>query len=1503
MAKTIRKSVHRLTLTDADEIGQVTQVPVALLDDGTSVLILDPDAVTFANLTRALADVAPARTAPAHLRRAWHCVRANMLFASRKAGELAGTPWYAEGLGQAHQKLHENAALLARVRDQQLTRTMPTLQDPEMQLPAARGTHARFVEYDYLESGFAPRATATEANPPLVTPPLPVHGEGTLEEIYASADTHNNRVVLVNAGGSGECFFCAIGWQFDTWAPYKWREYERKYSMPHLWAGNPMRNMFLRALGVLGWLRSLTDENAFTLDEAMAYGLDQQSSGLAEYTRLFGMKEPFGAMVARTVAADTSSDSLAEKESRAMRLAYEATERLLRRFVAHHIAFLPPQIDLMAANLNKICRTEMSYATWAGGLKFRTPSADTIRAFGTINEVPLHFDGLVTAVWSAMMQSMRYLMEPYSYVSTPHVKGIAQGLRISLVTALYETETVESVIEVPGANFVAMVTLSGATHGGGGHYWATVRAREYAHGADAPNKTRMEAEDFRYALQAGAGRECVPYWSFERDGLKAEQYTACVMRYGAPRGFSHRISRARRILFETGDTDRDASPLLASMFVCATYSFYHTAGIPALFARVFAAIMTQPTGGMAPMDHVRYLHRVVANLKRHYREVSRASGENLFKPALDALRGKADLPPSKRRLSFAAILGLPVSHFDVPAATEEALHKLGEHVALMVTAAANAAMVAVLHYFAALRPLADSYDGMPMRNDAHDYLYDDDVNRRLTEAAGIPVGDTTKEPVLFQTLARRSRMFGFEMTMDMRREVFLFARAFVTIQPSKAGVHMTAFHEHASVLLRTLATRAEGYGNQTTLAPAPLQAQMPRAGATEMQFRAGENQDADFIIDVTVKQATPTPFTRRYHDKSSSRLVAWLTRAPGVDIASYEADKPGSFERYMRHVQMATAPLRDGSISSIVMRLRGGRIMDAQRRGPVFLHIAHMVLETSETDETQRLWVRSGHGFVNVAALSEEGVPLVMALWEGPIESAFAWDVSAGFRVTRDMTYKRTHLLSVSIQGPVCSGLLEPSTGGNMPPPPIDRPNTLYTASEAAELVRYIAGTVKRLPPGTSGEHSLLYLNMPMDRVAVPNWVSLLLPPIGVSAAMLEARVAGKLYDEALSAGEFVQIAALAAGTGPLRRYARDRIEWIMSQIVNPFNKVCYRYDRIDGASNDQMQFPLWGNGDCEDTAEGVVRYIRGLKAIPAAGLTPAAAVVARYLADYEPAMTVLTTKGAKLAQTAGPKGLHMMAILLPVGPRREGLNVVPVETTGLNFNSYLTPDMLLEGAPEAERAPIIAATRAYTRICAAACRVSAATKKEKINYAVLVNAEGGTSRTKGDCFVRPHHFYDSFIMLMRPSAPGFSDFVRADGGVGVTFADAVLGTGPAWHAAAVSDAAATAGVLPLCQRFANNVMPAPDFAGVSRIDDLATQPRQALPPAQGRSLLAVRSVNFFIPTTMTSRAEVLIEELARALPAAAGPDIERIDPVERVTVLGGAIEYYVLRVRIASAK
>lgn len=1479
------------------------RVPTFKMADGTVSLVLDPENVTFESFSRALDDVAPRRTDQPALREMWLNIKTALGFVEDSTARIAQTSLYNRAKMQTD--VASNAQLLAELS---ALRPVDNRDLTDADIPEAGGRLGQLFAADHMAWAFQQPPAPAEPTIELFARKT-YDFDATLQDVY---QYDPSSTVALDSGGSGECFFCALAWQFDRMAPHKWRQYAQRFGVVRSAVNG---TMLLRAIGTLGFLTMLRHPDEFTISGILSYGEDTARAGAREPSNY----EKFAEMTIIPANYVEFQKALQKDDPRITDDAVaERFQQWLREYVAEHIAPTEAGLAAFSRQIAENVTGEARYGEWIRRQVLRPATPASIAAFCESRRIPVApFARFVTLLAATLNDSLTYLRIHRSYVSTPHIVPVVRALGVSLAVLAqdYQTESrqnqVLDVIVTPGADFIARIiqknSRSTATvKNPGGHFIVPLYRRDYRipvlpTGAPAYKmaaRSEIRPPEFDATIGKGGDERFVPAWDFENDHADPLMHQAFEFTYGAPRGFSHRLQRARRILLQNAHLE-DEQPF-ACLYQMASYSYYQTKGPSVLFARIFAAIMTQPVGParLAPMDHVRYLHRLAANM------VERGTLVPL---------GKFD--KSTPHVDFRSVLGVEFDEtmkFSAAPVVIEPLNHLVNLIIQIVHAAVAAAATATVYYFCV--PPSGGYrqQGNPHALNSLDYLYDEATNARLTREERVPPATLTKDTDRFHMLAARSRLHGFEMTVDMEREVYLFLRTCALRNPYLMADGPSAFYHHAAALLHTLFRRTqskdairnpvtgkiESVPIITTLHPVPFKDHMARAAPVDMRFRTAGPEATHFSVTVAVVQAFPTEFTRRYH--SASRVVVWLTRASGVEIAPFDANRTDSFERYLRHVQMAGADFSAGK-ATVTLRLLRSEIAAAQRRGAVYLHVAHMALETNPDDETQRLWVRSGHGFVEVGAISEQGAPLHLPLWEGPVDSTIAWDATDDYRISRPMAFKRTHVVAVSVADNASRDLLAPSAPGT-PLPPAGEPNALYTRAESAVLVRYIADVVRRLPPVDIGKHSLLYLNMPLSGAVVPNWTSLLLPPVGVSAATLEARVRGKLFDESLTEGEFLKIAAMAGGpeSAPLQAYARDRFVWIVTQIINPFNKVCYRFDRVDGQGNDQMQFPLWGSGDCEDTAEGVVRFIRGLKAIPTERLSPAAAAVLSFLADYEPAMTVMTTVGAKLSRTEGKTGLHMMAVLVPNDVQSATQPIIPVETTGLSFNSYVTPDLLLQRAPAAQRQRIIDATRAYNRVCDAANAVSKAVRDETINYAVLVNAEGEGGRARGESFIRPHHFYQEFVMLMRPSDPAFVDFRDHTGAIGAPFADVVRPHGAGgWSLVEVDNPDAVAQVRPLAQRYADNVMPAPDLSAASTADELPTVPHAALRDRSSGDVLAVRSVNFFVPLAATSRARALMDDLAAKLQKAAAADIDHIEPVDDVAVLGGAIEYYILRVRL----
>jgi hypothetical protein len=136
-----------------------------------------------------------------------------------------------------------------------------------------------------------------------------------------------------------------------------------------------------------------------------------------------------------------------------------------------------------------------------------------------------------------------------------------------------------------------------------------------------------------------------------------------------------------------------------------------------------------------------------------------------------------------------------------------------------------------------------------------------------------------------------------------------------------------------------------------------------------------------------------------------------------------------------------------------------------------------------------------------------------------------------------------------------------------------------------------------------------------------------------------------------------------------------------------------------------------------------------------------------------------------------------------------------------------------------------------------------------------------------------------------------------------VPFADVVEGI-PGWSLGAVEPRAEIDRIRPLVQRYVDNVVPAPDYSEVSPKNfPVSIRTVASRQPADAATLLPVRSVNFFVNLDATTLARTLIDDLAEKLKTSNLTCVDTIEPVETVSILGGAIKYLTLRVRLAPEK
>lgn len=1259
--------------------------------------------------------------------------------------------------------------------------------------------------------------------------------------------------IQVDSGGNGDCFFQALRFAVDQFAPELWDQYKIQAGLGREDTFDKL--LLLRALVYTRYLVDIAEQVEYTRIALQGHVNRQHDSE----SEIFG----------------DNSDGFNND-----------MPNLIRGMLPDH----------GPVDWRTVLRSQQDYRRWVpskrGTVKSSVPGLAS-KSAGYRRKVEILAEFVQDAIGA--------VVQPLGWIEALHWQSAAEALRLTI------SVWGENYFESGASPYLNLSQISPATishmhvrlkllgiRRGGSHYVNLVSRKELPRGV-FDHDLFSEGE----FLNQISGMAWAPNWRLPDANLEPSQRTAHTERYGPlGRGAVVVIDRDTRVHFVThwaldrlgaarrrvqhlpDPMDQRSPENFAVHAACmgATSLVLCTGPTAVLFAGLFWNLLDhRAPDAPSVIDRVRYVHLMVRNLL--------ATGAAVYAPWSEGETGLLVVLPQilgfGRGYQIKEEPTLCMSVVGASLALTRHLRDLIVSTAAAVYAAAQCAATLVACFLA-----VSDYGAMRLNAD--------DFSGVMQDALGIT--DRTvrsNAATAYETIWRKAGTVALPHVPRVYPLALLLCRAYVEFMPHHFT--NTAFFDFACEFMglerdNTInedTRRAEPL--RTYLALAPTQDRALRAPATDMRFSEAAAAESEFSLRLAFPRVHETEWSRKYLSQRRVVLVGWLTRSTAARLDTFSSPRNEDFVRFLQHTQVASAETRtraDAGLedADLTFRLRPADLVAARREGRVYLHVAAYAMETNPEEPRQQLWVRNGHGFVDVDAIERPGKPFAFTMWEGPVTTAIAW--SDEHDITTDMTYKRTYDVvgTVATRDASLFVVNELTT----PLPPTDRPTSMFDVGERRTLVRYVAGVIARIPKDVQRRHSLMYLNFPQSMTIIPNWASMLLPPVGVAAWMLEDRVASKLFDEGLSADEFARIAALAAGSGGLARYARDRFLWIVVQILTPYNKVCYRLDRIDGKGNDQMGYPFANNGDCEDTAQAVVQLVRGLADVRTAD--PASRLVLDFLRAYEPAMCVLTTGGAAITRgTAGPKGLHMMAALIPRSRRGP---IVPLETTGLSYNSFASPEYLLGGAvPE----KITRRTRAYAEVCAAANRASTAVVGEFINYGVLADA-GSAARPVH------HHFYDEFVMATLPGADvGFYDFVGADGRVCVPFFDAVLDG--RWTLRRIdTDAAALREVVPLVRRFANNVQPTPSFATLER-SDAATRPPVLPAPATAptdEDLLAVRSVCFFANTDVLANAREEMDALYAALsgpqrPAAAA----EVTPPEFVAVLGGAITYYVVRVRL----
>lgn len=690
------------------------------------------------------------------------------------------------------------------------------------------------------------------------------------------------------------------------------------------------------------------------------------------------------------------------------------------------------------------------------------------------------------------------------------------------------------------------------------------------------------------------------------------------------------------------------------------------------------------------------------------------------------------------------------------------------------------------------------------------------------------------------------------------------------------------------------------------------------------------------------------------------------------------------FDRYISGTRISYSEIdidQTGSKGMIVFMLDKAAIA-RHLKSRVFLHIA---IVTREND----MMKRRGHAFINLRDILQTNTTFGVRLWEGPIKSSLLVDNS--LKIIEAMTYKPVFDLNLTIVDP--RGVVF----DNEPQDKINKmkgkkqmffekaPNSLFNEQQMLAVTRYLSELNKSLGQKAVQMHSLLYVNFPLDKNVAPLWASLYMPPIFVELNVLRTRLEHKLHDEGLQKQDFINICSVALrgffnsdiplvtilGESPtkydgVRKYeafAMQRFQWIVLQIINPYNKICYKFDKFEGTSGEQMNYPWLGVGDCEDTAQAVNEFIRGIQlADQASGYTGGGDTclffVLYFLRFYTPCMCVMTTTSPEYNKTDMDKdinsvkesGLHMLCCLVPkhmlfkiaayrnAKPVHPFLNrIVPVETTGFNYNSYVTPNMLLRNvdntAPGKEM--LLKSISKYNALANLAMRNKDA-RDETVNFSIMLNDERdkrfgknwGSGET-GISFVNPHYFYCRMMTMCHSLSgdeymPKFLDFYYTGRDItkpSVNFKDAVLildGT----EANGVSfefrpplrniDQALLQQVDAVCQEYADNVQPVPIKIDIPPVvvnmdvpnDEIAIESlyhpyKQEAVIGDAVESMRVRSISFYVTRVLDRNSLAIMDSFERFLESnkkSLGFDVV-LSSIELVRILNGAVEFYALHV------
>lgn len=961
------------------------------------------------------------------------------------------------------------------------------------------------------------------------------------------------------------------------------------------------------------------------------------------------------------------------------------------------------------------------------------------------------------------------------------------------------------------------------------------------------------------------------------------------------------------------------------LFIASTFSYFQHPKSMTIFFDIFFKLLTIPSGtGPCLLDRVRVVHKIIAKLLRNSEDM----------PARIALPVELGFLKNEKIYSDDRLIGLKMLIGDV---TTEVIQTM--YTATVLTA-----------YFMYVPPVVVSRQSLnttsARRAHPKDKLYAD-IQRSLATYLGRGGQDQGNQLRSLELFREKTLLAGIDMRPSAHAQIISLCHAGILYKPEL--LRFTAFYEFYSILMESM-FQAIAVDNAPPLVSFDytyVAAPMHPAPPPRMETK---HMDVSVVVEHIFNESG-APLPQSYNN---AHILAWFTKSDNLKIREYEHKGGNEFGKFMHGTRISFAPINPtvrGQVVTIPFEFDALDIGVAEPDS--CLHLAVYVKQDCPDIPGQQYDVRFGHTFIRMSDIRRSNNDFSIVTWEGPISTRLALENNDKHALAKGMEFRRTYRLRVT--------LTIPGSGKRSVDAPHlfyqEAPNSLFTKDQMSVVSQFLFGMSTTFDSHIVNMHSLLYVNFPMENNVIPLWSVTFLPPFEVHKRVLANRLDMVLHNEGIDMEDFIHISLMAfkgrflnaddqAAWMPhhqfeadeqLREFARHRFLWLFTQVINPFNKIVYRSDVFEGKGTEQMGYPVCGFADCEDTAEGVNRLLRGLSALRATRDDKGVYIILRFLSFFTPAMTVLTTNGASYTRSVNtasmteeeedrrfydvntPVSLHMMALLVPkhvINTRLEDVGgigdaCIPVETTGLNFNSYVTPEALLGGRVAARYPSLVQAVVQYNKISEYASKYPAVAE-EKINFAVMINSES-VGEDKGWSFIKPsHYFYGRFVAMCHDQEDAdqgrFLDFFyKGKGKPGVRFHD-VVNPGRDWQLRAPDILAKNPDMRrkleDICRTFAANVQPIPNLRDgavdktkyvTQYVGDKLPAPAITQLPREIESL-RMRSVCFFMNASYTAGSEAVMRGFWQYM----SRNEKNLGMVKQVTTwstLGGALSIYVLQV------